>query len=80
MPAVNRKTRQLMEQASRGNAAAQRELAHCFFYGRGVKRSVVEALGWLLLAARAQDSGALNLVCELCRRNILPAVTAARLR
>lgn len=63
--------RQLMEQASRGSAAAQRDLAARFFYGRGVERSVAEATGWLLLAAINGDDGARYLLRQLCSRNML---------
>jgi len=67
-----------MEKASRGDAAAQRELAARLYYGRGIERSVPQAMGWLMLAARNGDSGANNLVCELCKRGILNVAMAPR--
>ena len=68
---MDAETRELMERASRGSAAAQRELAARFFYARGVERSVAEATGWLLLAAITGDDGAKHLLRVLCRRNML---------
>lgn len=73
---MNGRARQLMESASRGDAAAQRELAERFFRGDGVTRSVAEALGWLFLAARNGDEGARFLLGELCRRGIFGAAMA----
>jgi TPR repeat protein len=68
---MNAKVRNLMEQASRGSAAAQRQLAECFYYGRGTKRSVAEAVAWLMLAAVNGDADAKHLVCSLCNRGML---------
>ncbi|HRJ78419.1 MAG: sel1 repeat family protein [Planctomycetaceae bacterium] len=68
---MDAEVRQLMEQASRGHPASQRELAARFFYGRGVERSVAEATGWLVLAALGGDEGAKHLLRQLCTRNML---------
>jgi TPR repeat protein len=75
---MNAQVRQLMESASRGNAASQRELAERLYYGRGVKRNVSQAIGWLMLAAKNGDEGANFLVCQLCKRGILPVAMAWR--
>ena len=75
---MNAQVRQLMESASRGNAASQRELSERFYYGRGVERSVAQALGWLMLAARNGDDAANYLVCQLCKRGILRVAMGSR--
>lgn len=75
---MNAEVRQLMESASRGSAASQRELAERFYYGRGVERSVAQAMGWLMLAAKNGDDGASFLVCQLCRRGILRVAMDSR--
>jgi len=75
---MNAEVRQLMESASRGSAASQRELAERFYHGRGVERSVAQAMGWLMLAARNGDDGANYLVCQLCKRGILRVAIGSR--
>jgi TPR repeat protein len=65
---MDAEVRQLMESASRGDTASQRDLAERFYYGRGVERSVAEAAAWIVLAALNGDDGARYLLCQLCLR------------
>ncbi len=69
--AMNAEVKQLMELASRGTPSAQRDLAERFYYGRGVERSIAEAIAWLLLAATNGDDQAKHLLRLLCKRGIL---------
>ena len=68
---MDAEVKQLMELASRGTPSAQRDLAERFYYGRGVERSIAEAIAWLLLSASNGDVQAKHLLRLLCQRGIL---------